>query len=72
MRGRAGSLDVIGQVIGGGLGQILVRQKAGATLEVGDILVLEEKEAGDNLVLSVFDLRYASQIDDKMHEMISA
>ncbi len=71
MRGRAGSLDVIGQVIGGGFGQILVRQKAGATLEIGDILVLEEKETGDNLVLSVFDLRYASQIDDKMHEMIS-
>ena len=72
MRGRAGSLDVIGQVIGGGFGQILVRQKAGATLEIGDILVLEEKgEAGDNLILSVFDLRYASQIDDKMHEMIS-
>lgn len=71
MRGRAGSLDVIGQVIGGGLGQILVRQKAGATLEIGDILVLEEKETGHNLVLSVFDLRYASQIDDKMHEMIS-
>ncbi|MCE2497535.1 MAG: ATP-binding protein [Nitrosopumilaceae archaeon] len=71
MRGRAGSLDVIGQVIGGGLGQILVRQKAGATLEIGDILILEERETGDNLVLSVFDLRYASQIDDKMHEMIS-
>lgn len=72
MRGRTGSLDVIGQVIGGGFGQILVRQKAGATLEIGDILVLEEKgEAGDNLILSVFDLRYASQIDDKMHEMIS-
>lgn len=72
MRGRAGSLDVMGQVIGGGLGQILVRQKAGATLEIGDILVLEEeKESGHNLVLSVFDLRYASQIDDKMHEMIS-
>lgn len=71
MRGRAGSLDVIGQVIGGGFGQILVRQKAGAILEIGDILVLEERETGDNLVLSVFDLRYASQIDDKMHEMIS-
>lgn len=71
MRGRAGSLNVIGQVIGGGFGQILVRQKAGATLEIGDILVLEEREAGDSLILSVFDLRYASQIDDKMHEMIS-
>ena len=71
MRGRVGSLDVIGQVIGGGFGQILVRQKAGAILEIGDILVLEERETGDNLVLSVFDLRYASQIDDKMHEMIS-
>ena len=71
MRGRAGNLDVVGQVIGGGLGQILVRQKAGVTLEIGDILVLEEGETGGNLILSVFDLRYASQIDDKMHEMIS-
>ena len=71
MRGKksVGAADIVGQVIGGEFGQITVRQKAGLDLEIGDILVLEED--GYNLILSVFDLRYASQIDSKTHEMIS-
>ena len=71
MRRRIGASDVIGQVIGGGFGRITVRQKAGLDLEIGDILVIEEKDSGHNLIVSVFDLEYASQIDDKTHEMIS-
>ena len=71
MRRRIEASDVIGQVIGGGFGKITVRQKAGLDLEIGDILVIEEKDSGHNLIVSVFDLEYASQIDDKTHEMIS-
>lgn len=35
-------LKIIGQVVGGSLGDILVRQKAGTNLEIGDLLVSEE------------------------------
>ena len=73
MRRRIEASDVVGQVVGGGFGRIVVRQKAGFDLEIGDILVLEEggEEAGRLLILSVFDLEYASQIDSKTHEMMS-
>lgn len=61
--------DIVGQVVGGAFGKIAVRQKAGLDLEIGDILVLEGDD--HNLLLNVFDLQYASQMDDKMQEMIS-
>lgn len=63
-------IEIVGQVIGGAFGRITIRQKAGLDLEIGDILVLEQQN-NSRLILSVFDLQYASQVDDKMHEMIS-
>ena len=77
--------NVIGQVIGGEFGRIAVRQKAGVELEIGDILVMDSGDDDDGkndtnnnniishqkMILSVSDLYYSSQIDDKTHEMIS-
>jgi len=65
----AANTRIVGQVIGGEFGRVAIRQKAGIEMEIGDILVLEEKDY--NILLMVFDLQYASQMDDKMHEMIS-
>ena len=62
-------LSVIGQVIGGKFGDIIVRQKAGNNLEIGDLLVSEED--GSFLILQVFALEYGSQMDDHMQQMIS-
>ncbi len=62
-------VDVVGQVVGGGFGDVIVRQKAGVTLEIGDLLVSEE--ANDFLILQVFALDYGSQIQDRMREMRS-
>ncbi len=64
--------DIIGQVIGGGFGKVVVRQKSGFELEIGDILVLDDQSNNnDTIFLSVFDLEYSSQMDGKTHEMLS-
>ncbi|MDC8438233.1 MAG: ATP-binding protein, partial [Candidatus Nitrosotenuis sp.] len=60
-------VDIVGQVIGGSFGDILVREKSGRNLEIGDLLVSDEN--GSFLILQVFALEYGSQIQDKMQQM---
>lgn len=62
-------LQVVGQVVGGNFGDILIRQKAGIDLEIGDLMISEEN--GSFLVLQVFALEYGSQIQDRMQQMMS-
>lgn len=60
---------VAGQIIGGNFGDIIVRQKHGTNLEIGDLMVSEEN--GSFLILQVFALEYGSQIQDRMQQMMS-
>jgi len=60
---------IVGQVVGGSFGDIVIRQKAGTDLEIGDLMVSEEN--GSFLILQVFALEYGSQIQDKMQQMMS-
>ena len=62
-------LSVVGQVVGGSFGDIVIRQKSGTNLEIGDLMVSEEE--GSFLILQVFELEYGSQIQDKMQQMMS-
>jgi DNA helicase HerA-like ATPase len=62
-------ISVVGQVVGGNFGDIIIRQKAGTNLEIGDLMVSEEN--GSFLILQVFALQYGSQIQDRMQEMMS-
>ena len=62
-------LSVVGQVVGGSFGDIVIRQKAGTDLEIGDLMISEEN--GSFLILQVFELQYGSQIQDKMQQMMS-
>ncbi len=62
-------LHVVGQVVGGNFGDILIRQKAGTDLEIGDLMVSEEN--GSFLILQVSALEYGSQIQDMMQQMMS-
>lgn len=62
-------LDIVGQVIGGQFGDIVIREKSGKNLEIGDLLVSEEE--GSILILQVFALEYGSQIQDKIQQMMS-
>ena len=64
-----GELSIAGQVVGGSFGDIVIRQKAGTNLEIGDLMVSEE--SGSFLILQVFELQYGSQIQDKMQQMMS-
>jgi DNA helicase HerA-like ATPase len=57
-----------GQVIGGELGKVLIRQKSDAELEIGEILVCGETE---KILLQVYDLVYGSQISPQNLELIS-
>ena len=62
-------MSAAGQVVGGGIGDILVRQQSDSRLEVGDLLVSEEDDS--ILILQVFGLQYGSQIDGRVQEMMS-
>ena len=63
-------LEVVGTVIAGSHGKILIRQKSGSTIELGDLLRVDH-ENGEYSILQVYDLAFASQIPDKQLEMIS-
>ena len=62
-------ISIAGQVVGGKFGDIIIRQKSGKDLEIGDLMVSEED--GSFLILQVFALEYGSQIQDRMQEMMS-
>jgi len=62
-------ISIVGQVVGGSFGDIIIRQKSGTDLEIGDLMVSEED--GSFLILQVFQLEYGSQIQDKMQQMMS-
>ncbi|MFO7791428.1 MAG: ATP-binding protein [Candidatus Saliniplasma sp.] len=48
----------IGQIIGGEYGDVWIRQKSGETIEIGDLLSI------DDLILQVHDLSYGSLMDN--------
>jgi len=63
------AMEVCGQIIAGLVGKILIREKSGQRIELGDLLVAEDKEG--YLVLQVFDLMYGSQISQLARELIA-
>ena len=38
-------IEIVGQVIGGKIGDIVVREKSGRNLEIGDLIVSEEENS---------------------------
>lgn len=62
-------IDIAGQVIGGSHGKILIRQKSGERIELGDLLVVPEDS--NTLILQVYDLAYGSQVSQPMRELLS-
>src|SRR5208283_2051357 len=63
-------MQVVGSVVYGKHGAIVVRQKTETELELGDLLVVEQKD-GSYAILQVYDLQYGSQIPEKNLEMFS-
>lgn len=58
-----------GLVIRGEIGKILIREKTGANIELGELLVAESN--GQKIVLQVFDLIYGSQLGEQHVELIA-
>jgi len=56
-------------VIRGEFGKVIVREKAGADLELGELVVVESNEA--KILMQVFDLLYASQLSEQNIELVS-
>ncbi len=63
------NLDIIGQIIDGNFGEIIVRQKSGREIELGDLFVAEN--GNEKIILEAFDLVYGSQIGPVYRELIS-
>ncbi len=60
---------VKGRIIGGEFGNILVRQKSDAELELGELLVASTPQS--KILMQVIDLVYGSQISQQNLELIS-
>jgi hypothetical protein len=63
-------MEIVGSIVYGQHGAIMIRQKAGTQIELGDLLVVEQAD-GAYSILQVYDLRYGSQIPETNLEMIS-
>ncbi|MEF8835386.1 MAG: ATP-binding protein [Candidatus Thermoplasmatota archaeon] len=55
----------IGQIIGGEYGEVKIRQKSGRTIEIGDLLSI------DDMIMQVLDLQYGSLLEQDDIERIS-
>jgi DNA helicase HerA-like ATPase len=63
------ALQISGQIIAGQTGQILVREKAGGEIEIGDLLVAEED--GAYVILQAYELVYGSQVPQLVRELLA-
>jgi hypothetical protein len=63
-------MEVIGSVVSGSHGQILLRQKGGTEIELGDLLKVRHGD-GSYSILQAYDLQYGSQIDGKQLELVA-
>lgn len=62
-------MSVCGQIIAGQFGKILIREKSGQKIELGDLLVVENKRQSH--LLQIYDLLYGSQISQGARELIA-
>ncbi len=63
-----------GQIIGGGLKDIIIREKTGENLELGELLIVENASEPDErnyTILQVKDIEYKSQAHQSTHELLS-
>ncbi|MBI2971767.1 MAG: ATP-binding protein [Candidatus Aenigmarchaeota archaeon] len=62
-------LSIVGQVVRGDFAEVVVRQKSGEEIEIGDLLVADTTNG--YIILEAFDLAYGSQIGELSRELIS-
>ncbi|MBI2176643.1 ATP-binding protein [Candidatus Woesearchaeota archaeon] len=69
MDGEWESGQAVGQVISGEFDRVILRQKSGTKLEIGELLVTQFPEG--KILLQLFDLAYGSQLSQQSLELIS-
>jgi len=62
-------LTVCGQIVAGEVGKILIREKTGQKIELGDLLIVEDGEG--YIIIQVYDLAYGSQISQIAREQMA-
>jgi DNA helicase HerA-like ATPase len=62
-------LTLCGQIVAGEVGKILIREKSGQKIELGDLLVVDDSEG--YLIIQIYDLLYGSQISRLSREQMS-
>jgi len=62
-------MTVCGQIVAGEVGKILIREKSGEKIELGDLLVVEDAQGYS--IVQVYDLLYGSQISKLAREQIA-
>jgi DNA helicase HerA-like ATPase len=60
---------VCGQIVAGEVGKILIREKSGQKIELGDLLVVDDGEG--YLIIQVYNLAYGSQISQIAREQMA-
>jgi len=61
-----------GQVIGGEIGKIVIRQKQGQEIELGELLIADSMNATEGKILfQCYDLLYGSQLSPQTLELVS-
>ena len=58
-----------GQIIGGSFDKVIIRQKSGSIIELGELLVSEYNNM--KMIMQVYDLAYGSQISQQNLELVS-
>ena len=53
-------IEIVGQVIGGKIGDIIVREKSGKNLEIGELIISEEENSF--LILQAFALNMVAKL----------
>ena len=62
-------MSIKGQIISGEFGRLVMRQKAGVDVEIGELLVCEVQ--GTKILLQAYDVLYGSQISQQNLELIA-
>ena len=62
-------MTLCGQIVAGEVGKILIREKSGEKIELGDLLVVDDSEG--YLIVQVYNLMYGSQISRLSREQMS-
>lgn len=63
-------MKILGQIVGGDLSNIAIREKKGSNLELGELLTVENND-NDYAILQIKNIEYQSQIKQSTHELVA-